>query len=268
MKAVIDLSAGDLALAALLVIMAGTVSLVLRLGLERRLLVASLRSVLQLLLLGYLLRYIFALDRAWAVCALALLMVSVAAHAAVGRISRRFRGILGTAFLSLVLSSILTSLVVTRVIIGVEPWFRPQYFVPILGMILGNSMNGISLCLDDLLERLSERRDEVEMRLAHGATRWEAARDALAAAVRRGMIPILNAMMIVGVVSLPGMMTGQILAGADPLTAVKYQILVMFMLAAATALGSMLSALAVYRSIFTPRHQLRYEAITRPRRRN
>jgi len=82
------------------------------------------------------------------------------------------------------------------------------------------------------------------------------------------MIPILNAMTIVGLVSLPGMMTGQILAGADPLVAVKYQILVMFMLAAATALGSMLAALMVYRSLFTARQQLRHEAIERPRRRN
>jgi len=268
MKAVIDLGAGDLILAAALVLVAGAVSLALKLGLERRLLVASLRSVLQLLLLGYLLRYIFALDSAWAVGALALLMVSVAAHAALGRVSRRYRGLVTAAFLSLVLSSILTTLVVTRVVIGVEPWFRPQYFVPILGMILGNSMNGISLCLDDLLERLAERRDEVEMRLVHGATSWEAARDALAGAVRRGMIPILNAMTIVGLVSLPGMMTGQILAGADPLVAVKYQILVMFMLAAATALGSMLAALMVYRSLFTARQQLRHEAIERPRRRN
>ena len=265
MNAVIELGAWDLVLAALLVVVAGLVSLVLKLGLERRLLVASLRTVLQLMLIGYLLRYIFALDKAWAVSALALLMIVIASHAAVDRSSRRFPGVAAMAFLSLVVSATLTTLVVTQVIIGVEPWFRPQYMVPILGMILGNSMNGISLCLDDLLARLDERRDEVEMELAHGATRWEAARGPLSGAVRRGMIPILNAMMIVGIVALPGMMTGQILAGANPLTAVKYQILVMFMLAAATALGTMLMALLAYRRLFTVRHQLRHEAITRPR---
>lgn len=93
--------------------------------------------------------------------------------------------------------------------------------------------------------------------------RWEAARDPLSQAVRRGMIPILNSMTVVGIVSLPGMMTGQILEGASPLAAVKYQIVVMFMLAASTSLGSMGVALYVFRRLFNDRHQLRAERITR-----
>ena len=143
------------------------------------------------------------------------------------------------------------------VLVGVEPWWEPRYLIPLLGMVLGNGLTGISLCLDALLESLAERRDRVEMELAHGATRWEAARTPLRDAVRRGMIPIINAMMVVGLVSLPGMMTGQILAGADPLEAVEYQIVVMFMLAAATAVGALIFVRLAVHGYLTPAHQLR-----------
>ena len=128
-------------------------------------------------------------------------------------------------------------------------------------MVLGNTMNGISLATDHFLETLSERRHEVEMELAMGATAWEAARRPVADAVRRGMIPIINSMMVVGVVSLPGMMTGQILAGTDPAVAVKYQIMIMFMIAAGASLGSMGMVLLSYRRLFNHRHQLLYDRI-------
>ena len=128
-------------------------------------------------------------------------------------------------------------------------------------MVLGNSLTGISLCLDSLLERFDAGRPEIEMWLALGATRWEAARGALRDGVRRGMVPMLNAMTVVGIVSLPGMMTGQILAGASPLEAVRYQIVVMFMLAASSAVGSILIALLVWRRAFNDRHQLRADRI-------
>jgi putative ABC transport system permease protein len=129
--------------------------------------------------------------------------------------------------------------------------------------VLGNSLTGISLALDALLTDLDEHRDRVEMELSLGATRWEAVRGPLREAVRRGMIPMLNSMTVVGIVSLPGMMTGQILEGASPLAAVKYQIVVMFMLAASSALGSMGVALIVYRRVTNERHQLRAERIMR-----
>jgi putative ABC transport system permease protein len=100
------------------------------------------------------------------------------------------------------------------------------------------------------------RRPEIETELSHGASAWEAAQEPLQAAVRRGMVPTINSMLVVGIVSLPGMMTGQILAGSDPLQAVKYQIVVMFMLAAAAALGCMLIVLLAFRRLFNARHQL------------
>jgi len=259
----IPLGALELALAAGLVLIAGLVSIALRLGLERRLAIASIRTVVQLLLIGFILRYVFELENVWLLGVVVAVMLIVAAHAAVQRTEARLAGIFTMSFISLVVSALLTTWMVTRLIIGVEPWYLPQYMIPLLGMVLGNSLTGISLCLDQLLTAVRDRRDEIEMELALGATRWEAARRPLREAVRRGMVPTINSMSVVGIVSLPGMMTGQILAGADPLIAVKYQIVVMFMIAAATALGCIFFTLLLYVRLFNRRHQLRAERIWR-----
>ena len=261
MHELIDLGPLDLVIAAGLVLVAGLVSLALRLDLERKLALASARTVVQLLVVGYVLKWVFAVP--WRLVPLVTVMIGVAAHTAVARSSRTFRGARWRAFVTLVGAGLITVSIVTGAIVRVEPWYTPQYLVPLLGMILGNSLTGISLCLDHMLEVLDQRRGEVEMELAHGATRWEAARGPMREALRRGMIPIINSMMVVGVVSLPGMMTGQILAGSEPDKAVRYQIVVMFMIAAAVAMGAMGMALWVYRRLFNERHQLRIERVWR-----
>ena len=251
----------QLLIASVLVLVAGLVSIALRLKLERQLLIAAVRTVVQLSLVGYVLKWVFRLETPAVIGAIGLVMVFVAGRAAVSRPSRTFSGITFRAFFTLILVGFATTVTVTGAVVGVEPWYKPQYAIPLLGMILGNSLNGLSLCIDSFLESMSERHREVEMQLALGATAWEAAREPLADAVRRGMIPTINSMMVVGIVSLPGMMTGQILEGADPLNAVKYQIIVMFMLATATALSSMLMAGFVFRKLFNSKHQLQLDLI-------
>jgi putative ABC transport system permease protein len=264
-QTVIPLGPAELAIAALLVLVAGAVSLGLRLGLERRLGIASVRTVVQLLAVGYVLKLVFRLDSPWPVLAIMLVMTFAASLSAVRRASRTLRGVTVMAFITLVASGFAVTFTVTNLVIGVEPWFRPQYTIPLLGMVLGNGLTGISLCLDQVLEALSDRRAQVETDLALGASRWEAAREPLAEGVRKGMIPIINSMMVVGIVSLPGMMTGQILSNSDPLDAVAYQVVVMFMIAAATSLGCMGIAVLVYFRCFNSRHQLEHERITRRR---
>jgi putative ABC transport system permease protein len=270
----IPLDAADLAVAAALVAVAGVVSLALGLRMERRLVTALARTMVQLLLVGYVLTWVFDLTEWPLVLGLFAFMASVAGLEAVRRSSRTFRGVRVRALATLLLTATLTTFTVTEVVIGVDPWFSPRYVIPLLGMVLGNGLNGVSLCLDTLLETIDERRDRIEMELSLGATRWEALRDPLADSVRRGMIPITNSMMVAGLVSLPGMMTGQILAGQDPLLAVKYQIVVMCMLCAATSLGCVLIGVLVLQRLTNHRHQLltsevqrRSAPTARPRRR-
>jgi putative ABC transport system permease protein len=250
------ISALQLGLASLLVLFCALLSVLFGLRLEKQLAVAAMRTIVQLLLVGYVLKSVFALKQPVLILLLALLMIGFAAHAATGRTKQTYRGVFFDSFVSLTVSGLLTTYIVTAVVIQVHPWYRPQYLVPLLGMILGSSLTAVSISLEQLLGDVTLRRPEIEMELAHGASAWEAARDPLREAVRRGMVPTINSMLIVGIVSLPGMMTGQILAGSDPLVAVKYQIVVMFMLAAATALGCILTTLLAYRKLFSARHQL------------
>ena len=262
-SSVIVLDWVDLAIATGLVLVAGIISLIMRLKIERRLVIAAFRSIVQLLLVGYVLRWVFGLESLYALLPVFAFMIFTASHTAVRRPTRAFPGISWGATITLIASGLITTVTATRFIVGVHPWYEPQYMIPLLGMVLGNTMNAISLCTDHLLETLAERRSEVEMELAMGASRWEAARGPVAQAVRRAMIPIMNTMMVVGIVSLPGMMTGQILAGADPVVAVKYQIMIIFMIAAGTSLGSMTMAAFTYGRLFNSKHQLLADRIRR-----
>ncbi|MBD3236774.1 MAG: iron export ABC transporter permease subunit FetB [Candidatus Eisenbacteria bacterium] len=262
-ETIIVLDWGDLAIATALVLVAGIASIALRLRMERRLGLAALRTIVQLLLVGYVLNWIFGIEGFWVLLPVLVLMIVAATHTAVTRPSRSFPGASLRSFLTLVAVGMLVTFTATKLIIAVEPWYAPRYLIPLLGMVLGNSMTALALCMDQLLETLGERRGEVETELALGATRWEAARGPLGDAVRRGMIPIINSMMVVGLVQLPGMMTGQILAGADPVVAVKYQIMIMFMLAAGSSLAAVAIALLIYQRLFNRQHQLRAERIHR-----
>jgi len=249
--------------AAATVLVAGLVSVLLRLRMEKQIAIASARSLVQLLLVGYVLRYVFAVRNPLILIPVALLMTFAASRASAGRTARRYAGEQLQAFITLLTGGLLATLTATGLILRVRPWWEPQYIIPLLGMMLGNALTGVALSLDHLLEALDERRPEIESMLSLGATRWEAARSPLAGAVRRGMIPTINAMNVAGIVSLPGMMTGQILSGADPLMAVRYQMVVLFLQTASTALGCIVVCLLACRTLFNDRHQLRAERLHR-----
>jgi putative ABC transport system permease protein len=249
------LSLWQVAIAVSLIVISGLISLLLQLGLERRLLIASLRTVVQLLLVGFVLQWIFAADKWYFVLAMMLVMTLVAGGAAVQRTERRYRGIWLDSVISMWASSWLVTAVALWGIVQIQPWYRPQYSIPLLGMILGNTLNGIALGMDRLGTDLVAKRDQVETLLALGANRWEAARATIQQSVRTGMLPTLNAMMVVGLVSLPGMMTGQLLAGVVAVQAVLYQIVIMFLIAAGTSLGTVSAVLLGYRRLFTADHQ-------------
>jgi putative ABC transport system permease protein len=245
------LSGWDLLVATVLILVAVSISLALRLGVARQLLLAAVRCVVQLGLIGLVLEKVFALDLWLLVAGLVAAMTFFAAREASARSTHRYRGILLDAWIAIASSSLLVGAVVTQVVVGVEPWYDPQYVIPLVGMILGNSLTGIALCLDRVLDHAATRRSEIELRLSYGATRAEAMNAALRESVRTGLVPIVNAMSAAGLVSLPGMMTGQILAGSPPMQAVAYQVVVMFMIAAAVAIGAMVAALLAGRQVIT-----------------
>jgi putative ABC transport system permease protein len=257
----IPISDGQLVLASALILINMGLSLALRLGLEKSLGIATVRLVVQLLLVGYILEWIFALNNPWLVVLVALVMSAIAGNASVNRTRRRFPSIYWHSLLSILASSALVTGLLVEGIIRIEPWYNPQYIIPLLGMVLGNTLTGTSLALDRFMEDLVQQRSHIESLLALGATRWEAASPTIKEAVRTGMIPTINSMMVVGLVSLPGMMTGQILGGVNPTDAVRYQIVIFFTIAAGTALACMGIVMLAFRSLFSADHQLQLDRL-------
>jgi putative ABC transport system permease protein len=254
---VLDLSFWQLGLALLLVVVLVAISARQALGLERDLLVGSVRAMVQLYLVGLILATVFTAARWYWVLLILAVMAGIATHAAVSRLAKPIPGIYWIAATALTVSTAATLTYVIGIVVRPRPWWEPQYLIPIAGMILGNSMTSAALAADRLQADLAARRDEVEARLALGFSGREAVQPLVRAALRAAMIPTVNGMMTVGVVQLPGMMTGQILAGASPLLAIRYQIVVVFMLAVATAVGSLLFVRLAVGRYLTPAHQLR-----------
>lgn len=253
---IVHIGLGQLAIGLVFILAAGTASICHGLKLERDLLIGTIRTVLQLFLLGYALKFIFRLDTVWIILAVFVFMIFFAAWEIGNRVKERQVSFFWPLFASMATSYLIVTYMVTAVLVHVDPWWKPQYFIPLGGMVIGNSMNAIAISLERLLGDLRKRRFEIEAMLCLGADYKEASRDILGSAMRAGMIPSINAMMGAGVVFIPGMMTGQILAGADPMQAVRYQIIVMLMLVGSTAVGSLLVVYLVRRRCFGPGERL------------
>jgi putative ABC transport system permease protein len=253
---VIALSWLDLALAFALVLVAMALSAWQRLGLARGFAIGAVRAVVQLVAVGYVLAFLIS-TRRWYLVLLTLLVMLVAATiTATDRQKRGRRGLFVISGTAMLVGSGLTLAYVDAIVLRLSPWYDPQYLIPLFGMIIGNSMNGAALAAERLNGEMELRRGEVEAYLALGASPARASAEAVRRALVAAMIPTVNMLMVVGLVSLPGMMTGQVIAGASPLTAVRYQTVVVFMLAGAVAVTSVGVALWYRRTFFTPAEQL------------
>jgi putative ABC transport system permease protein len=254
----------DLVLASLLVVVLAVISLRMSLGVGKSILIAASRTTVQLLLVGLVLKVLFDSARLEWVIAIASVMLIVAGREVMARQRHRFTGWWGYGMgtFSMFLSSFLVTLLVLLLILSPQPWYEPRYSIPLLGMILGNTMTGIALALNHLTRTAVQERSKVEARLMLGHTPWMAAEEIRRQSIHTGLIPIINAMAVAGVVSLPGMMTGQILAGSPPIEAVKYQILIMFMIAAGSGFGTLGAVLLGSRRLFDDRQRLRLDRLS------
>ena len=260
---VVSLSSFDLAIAASLLVLLSLISMMFSLGLERKILFLGCRMTAQLLFVGLVLRYLFASGSFLLVLLMSAVMLFAAGREVQARQKRKIIGFSGylLSICAMFVSSFSVTVLALLVIVQVEPWYTPQYAIPLLGMLLGNTMTGISLAMDRMTDQLHGRRAEVEQRLLLGQTWQEASRDIRSDCMRTGMMPIINSMAAAGLVSLPGMMTGQILSGTPPVEAVKYQILIMFLIAAGTGFGVVSSIWMSGLLLFDERHRLRLDII-------
>ena len=219
----------------------------LSLGVERPLLIASLVAFVQLLMLGFALTFLFALEHPLTFLGVFLGMSLFGAWTAHKRVDLGAKS-LPIAFGSLALASALVAIVLLAV--GVIQPVASQV-IPILGMIVGNALNIYTLAIDRILTQLRLSRAGIEGRLALGASTAQALQDDLKEAAKAGLIPIMNNLKTVGIVWIPGITVGMLLAGADPLTAVSYQLAIMYMMVG-VSLFTLIFAFYLGRNRFIP----------------
>lgn len=253
----IEISYSDIGAAGICILIALALSLLERLQLEKTILIGAVRAFVQLTVIGYILKAVFDLEKWYYVTLMLLVMLAVAAHTAAQRQEQKIPYVLPIMIAAIAAGVLVSFSTVILVVLKVEKWYQPQYAVPIGGMIIGNAMNTCALAVERLASELRLRRPQIEAALSLGAPWRLAAQRSTRAAIRAALIPGLNAMMVIGVVQLPGMMTGQIIAGAEPVDAIRYQIVVAYMICGAAFVAATVAVYLASRQFFTPAHQLR-----------
>jgi putative ABC transport system permease protein len=256
----------DLAIGATLVLLNGLITWWLRLGLARSLLIATVRMLVQLAVLGLVLKVLFQTVSPWLTALAALAMVLFAGREVLSRQDRKLTGAwgYGVGATCMLFAGVMVTVFALTTQLQADPWYHPRFALPLLGMILGNTMTGIAVGQNAFTSRVEGDRVAIEAMLALGMTRRAALQPFLRQAVRAGLIPVISSMSAMGVVFLPGMMTGQILAGIDPTEAIKYQIFVMFLIAGGTALGVVTAAHVTAYRLSDSRHRLRLDRLRGP----
>ncbi|MDT8715966.1 iron export ABC transporter permease subunit FetB [Clostridium sp. 19966] len=223
-----------------------------KLKLEKEIIISVVRAILQLIIVGYLLNYIFGFNNPIFTTILLLFMTFNAAYNASKRGKAIKNGLL-ISFISIAVGTIstLAILVFSRAI-----KYEPYQIIPVSGMIISNAMVALGLCYRQLSSNFKNKREEVETKLSLGADILPSAIDIIRDSIKTGMLPTIDSAKTLGIVSLPGMMTGLILAGTPPVEAIKYQIMVTFMLLSTTSISSFIACYLSYKGFFTNRKQL------------
>ncbi len=248
---IIDLSWMQLAIAFLIMLLPAYILWKFRTGLNKKMLTASIRMVLQLVFVGYYLEYLFMYDNPWVNAGWIMIMVLVADFATIDRSElKRKKSLLIPIFGATFLGIIVIDLFFLEAVIQLPKFLAAQYTIPITGMVLGNCLRSNVIGINAFYYSLSEHRERYQFYLSAGATRSEALQSFISQALQKSANPTLATMATIGLVSLPGMMTGQILSGSSPMIAIKYQIMIMIAIFSGTILSVYLGILFSNRFVF------------------
>lgn len=231
-----------------------------KIGREKQILIAATRMTLQLVLVGYVLELIFDMPHPLITLLIMILMIGFALQNIFARVSTDLsRAMKKTAVFSITVGSVITLFFFLLTVIRLSPWYYPRYFIPIAGMIIGNSMTGVSLGVENLVNRIEDDPHRIENALMLGASPSQATREVANQAFYNAVLPTVNSMVGMGIIWLPGMMTGQILSGVDPLLAIRYQIAIMLGILGAVTLTVFLLIRLGIRTYFNERMQLKVD---------
>ena len=239
--------------AMLMVAAAAGISGLMRIGIGRALMWSACRALLQLCAMGLIMGFVIRSNNPWLVLALLVLMLTAGVQITLSRAKNApktlHRGLIGPVLLALSVTLLLMVSLVTELIVRPQPWYAPQ--------LLGNTVSALAVGLSRFFESMKDRRDDIDMLLALGATPWEASRPSVVSSIRLGLMPTTASLASAGIVTIPGMMAGQVIAGGDPLNAAKYQFVILASIAALTLLADSLIMLLTYRSCFDKADRLR-----------
>ncbi|KAJ3151988.1 hypothetical protein HDU89_001633 [Geranomyces variabilis] len=257
-----ELDWSNVAIASTLILSNICLSLLFGLGLEKQLLVAATRCLIQLTIMGHILQPVFDKESPLFVAMLTLLLISIAIlEISFNRTKFRHDYMLSTVALSTITAVLLTSFVGNALAFGASPWYRPRTYIPTVGMLLGNCMSAQAVGLNAIMGQATDNKERIEMYLSFGATRWEAARPLVVEAIRTALLPVLNNMSVMGLISIPGMMTGQIMGGSSIGDAVRYQQILIFMISSSSTIGTIASCMSCCFIIFDDCDRLRLDRI-------
>jgi putative ABC transport system permease protein len=224
---------------------------------EKQILLSTVRMTVQLVLVGYLLVYLFDNINPFFTLGVVIIMEVFAVYNIFKRTKYRLSKRLKRAVaISMTIGTLSCLFYFLLVVLRVNPWYNPRYFIPIAGMIIGNSMTGVSVGVNQLVDGMQTKKHLVESALMLGASPKIAAKDIVNSAFDSAILPTINSMLGMGIVFLPGMMTGQILSGTSPLTAIEYQIAIMLSILGSVALTVVIFVQLGYKSFFNSEDQL------------
>ncbi len=256
-----QLSFGDVALSLILMALAIALSRLQGLGLEKNLAIGTVRAFAQLTLIGFALKVLFQVNSPWLLPPVLIVMLSVASYESVRRQQVKLPSFFLITFGALALALVVSMGVVAELIIRPDPWYNLVVIIPLSGMVLGSGLNIVSLAANRFISDLRLRRDEVEVALSLAAPPRKALQPLFKSALSSALIPAVNALMTVGLVQLPGVMTGQILAGMPPVEAVKFQIVIMMMWVTTGVISGVVATLLLMARLVNHRWQVRWELV-------
>lgn len=250
MNNIIDINSTGLMIIYFLVFINLILVEILKFRLFKQFLIAITRMSIQLFIAGFILKYIFQLNTFHIIILVFLVMALFASNIILKKAKVPVKNLFFYIFLSITLVTLFIGFIFIKIIIGLTPWYEARYFIPLMGMILGNSMNGCALAIERFYSQIKNQQKEVESLLCLGASTFEAVKEIIINSLKAASLPYITSMSGIGLVFLPGMMTGQILSGINPIVAVKYQLSIMIVIFTSVIFSSLLVVLFSYKIFF------------------
>ncbi|KAH9980462.1 hypothetical protein BJV74DRAFT_779476 [Russula compacta] len=262
----VDLDWSHIGIGLAFIAFTSAISHTLQLHVGASLVIAALRCIVQLTLVATVLQRVFAAKSAWTVALIALLLNTLGTfETVVIKAKRRCQHMFPSVLFAMLVSTVPVSILGAHFAMRVAPFWTPDQFIPIMGMMCGNAITGVTVSQSYVLKELDENRDKTETLLAFGASRFEACRPLAVETLRLALLPTINQMSVIGIIAIPGMMTGAILGGADVQQAARLQMIIVFMISASCVLSCMIATLFTLSVCVDSEHRIRGDRIdTRP----